>query len=244
MRARPRRRRSACSYHGVAGLASLATAIGGATYFASRIDPLVAAFEERLSIDWEAWASIFLLTAPIGERTPFAEIRRLSPFSLLSHRPDLGQRVEAADWPWAEPDTGTLRCSPEAVVEELRALIGSLPAHPVTCPLSGGWDSRLLLALLSERGDLPLSALTLKRLHGGHPEEEYARDVAAALSVPLRQVVGRESTPWPETTEVTARTDYQTTHHDWFMRLLGASAGVMAWLQMGSSAASCSAARW
>ena len=84
----------------VAGLASVYyRQIGGATYFASRIDPLVAAFEERLSIDWEAWASIFLLTAPIGERTPFAEIRRLSPFSLLSHRPDLGQRVEAADWP-------------------------------------------------------------------------------------------------------------------------------------------------
>lgn len=127
--------------------------------------------------------------------------------------------MEAAEWPWAEPDTGALQASPEAVVEELRALIGSLPAQPVICPLSGGWDSRLLLALLSERGDLPLSALTLKRLHGGHPEEEYARDVAAALSVPLREVAGRESTPWRETTEVAARTDYQTTHHDWFMPL-------------------------
>jgi hypothetical protein len=78
----------------------------------------------------------------------------------------------------------------------------------------------LLLALLRERTDLSLSALTLKRLHGGHREEEYAREVASALSVPMRETTARAWTPWRDTTEVASRTDYQTTHHDWFMPLV------------------------
>jgi asparagine synthetase B (glutamine-hydrolysing) len=205
----------------VAGLAPIYhRKVGEATYFATRIEPLVAAFDERVSIDWGAWASIFLLTAPIGERTPFAEIRRVPPFSLLGHEPGRGPRVEAHDWPWAQPDPVGPRATAETVVEALREVVRSLPAEPLTCPLSGGWDSRLLLALLSERSDLPLSALTLRRLQGGHREEEYARDVASALSVPMRAASARAWTPWRDTTEVAARTDYQTTHHDWFMPLV------------------------
>src|SRR5512146_3245989 len=53
---------------------------GGAVYFASRIDPLVQTAPGRLSIDWDTWASIVALRFPVGERTPFAEIRRLEPF--------------------------------------------------------------------------------------------------------------------------------------------------------------------
>jgi hypothetical protein len=51
---------------------------GEATYFASRIDPLVSSAPpgRKLTIDWEAWAGIFLMTAPLGDRTPFLEVRR------------------------------------------------------------------------------------------------------------------------------------------------------------------------
>jgi hypothetical protein len=52
-----------------------------ATYFASRIDALVKATTGSLSVD--AWAAIFFLRHAIGTRTPFTEVRRLEPFSLL-----------------------------------------------------------------------------------------------------------------------------------------------------------------
>jgi hypothetical protein len=89
---------------------------GKATYFASRIDPLVQAGGELLSIDWDAWISTIVFRFPIGERTPFAEIRRLPQFSTLRRR--LGRsRRESPSWPWAEvePDL-SLADAAEAIV--------------------------------------------------------------------------------------------------------------------------------
>ena len=51
----------------------------GATYFASRVDPLVRAWPRPLSVDWDAWAATIIFRHPVGGRTPFAEIRRLGP---------------------------------------------------------------------------------------------------------------------------------------------------------------------
>ena len=75
------RRRVHSSVSGVAPIYHLEH--GGAVYFASRIDPLVRALPRRLTIDWRAWASIFYLRFPLGERTPFLEVKRLRPFSTL-----------------------------------------------------------------------------------------------------------------------------------------------------------------
>ena len=53
----------------------------GATYFCSRLDPLARAAPGRLSVDWDAWASIVILRFALGARTPFVEIERLPPFA-------------------------------------------------------------------------------------------------------------------------------------------------------------------
>ena len=55
----------------------------GAIYFATVIDALALASPRRLSVDWEAWAATLAMDHPLGDRTPFAEIRRLPPFSTL-----------------------------------------------------------------------------------------------------------------------------------------------------------------
>ena len=96
---------------------------GDATYFASRIDPLVQTCRGKLSIDWAAWAAIFLLTAPLGDGTPFLEVRRLRPFSVLEHRPHDGARQIGHEWPWARHDPGARGGTEEAVVENLRRAI-------------------------------------------------------------------------------------------------------------------------
>ena len=56
------------------------------------------------TIDWRAWASIFYLRFPIGERTPFQEVKRLRPFSTLEWDADRRERRRPSQhrWPWAE----------------------------------------------------------------------------------------------------------------------------------------------
>jgi hypothetical protein len=193
---------------------------GEATYFASRIDPLVqsAPAGRRLTIDWEAWAGIFVMTAPLGNTTPFREIRRLPPFSTLKHRPGAGPRQRSVAWPWAEIDLDRKAGGGEALIDGLRETIAEIPAGPLVCPLSGGWDSRLLLTLSTQRRDLELSAWTLKSTHRGSDETPYAKKVAKRLKVPITQIP-RGKSFWGDHEKVALRCDYQTTHHGWFMPL-------------------------
>ena len=95
------RRRVHSSVSGVAPIYYVEHA--GAVYFASRIDPLVQALPRRYTIDWRAWASIFYLRFPIGERTPFREVKRLRPFSTLEWDAGTpGGKARQHRWPWAE----------------------------------------------------------------------------------------------------------------------------------------------
>jgi hypothetical protein len=193
---------------------------GEATYFASRIDPLVSSSPpgRKLTIDWEAWAGIFLMTAPLGDRTPFLEVRRLPPFSTLKHWAGKGPRRHSPAWPWAEVALDQRSDEGEAVVEGLRDAIAEVPPGPLVCPLSGGWDSRLLLMLASEREDLRVEAWTLKSTHRGTDETPYARKVAKAVGVQVTQIP-RGRSYWGDQEKVALRCDYQTTHHGWFMPL-------------------------
>ncbi len=193
---------------------------GDATYFATRIDALLAALppRRRLSIDWRAWAAIFLLTAPLGDRTPFLEVRRLPPFSRLDHRPGHGPRVRTEEWPWAsEPDTGRAGAGPEAVLEALREALPPMEGGPVCCPLSGGWDSRLLLMLARER-ELDVSTMTLEASQWRAGEEGYAAMVAAAAGVELERIPPGHSY-WADQEATALLCDHQTTHHAWLLPL-------------------------
>jgi hypothetical protein len=193
---------------------------GDATYFASRIDPLVQSSPpgRLLTIDWKAWAGIFLMTAPLGDSTPFREVRRLPPFTTLKHRPGNGPRQRSSAWPWAEIAIDKEAGTGEALIDGLRESIAEVPAGPLVCPLSGGWDSRLLLTLADERQDLDLSAWTLKSTHRGSDETPYAKRVAKRLKVPITQIP-RGKSFWGDHEKVALRCDYQTTHHGWFMPL-------------------------
>jgi hypothetical protein len=216
-----RRRRVHSSVSGVAPVYHLEHA--GAVYFASRIDPLVRALPRRLTIDWRAWASIFYLRFPVGERTPFLEVKRLRPFSTLEwDGENERRRTVERRWPWGniEPCLD-LEPGSEAVVEAMREAIEPLEASTVTCTLSGGRDSRLLLCLLAERGH-DVRALTVKPDNGHDREQELAAEVAAALDVPHSTVEGRAAQFWAETRERALRVDYQLAAPPWAMPLAAA----------------------
>jgi len=196
---------------------------GEAVYFASRIDPLAMALPRRLTIDWRAWASIFFLRFPLGERTPFLEIKRLRPFSTLEwDGRGGGRRTVEHRWPWAEiePDLD-LEQGSDACVEAMRDAIARLEPGPVTCTLSGGRDSRLLLCLLAER-ESDVRALTVNPDNGHRREESIAATVAGALRVPHATVEGGAADFWDDTRERALRVDYQLAAPPWAMPLCAA----------------------
>lgn len=97
-----------------------------ATYFASRIDPLVTSSARPFSIDWDAWAAIIALRYPLGERTPFTEISRLGPSSTLRRRLG-GGRARAHRWRWLELEPClSMAEGAEAAAIALREMLSSL----------------------------------------------------------------------------------------------------------------------
>jgi Asparagine synthase len=188
---------------------------GGATYFASRIDPLVRACPGRLSIDWDAWAATIVLRFPLGGRTPFAEIGRLPPFATLRRR--LGRtRVDVPRWPWSEVEP---RLSPaqgaEAVVAGLRESLAPLD-RAALCPLSGGRDSRIVACALAEAGRASL-ALTTGDDEGDDYEEALAAPVAARLGIPHERI-GSQAADYPwDWEERAARVEHQFVDHAWLV---------------------------
>jgi hypothetical protein len=219
------RRRVHSSVSGVAPIYYVEHA--GAVYFASRIDPLVQILPRRYTIDWRAWASIFYLRFPIGDRTPFQEVKRLRPFSTLEWDADRREaKPRQHRWPWAEvqPSLG-LDDGASALAEAMRAAVAPLARGPVLCTLSGGWDSRLLLCLLAEQGHDGLEAVTVSPDNGHHREEELAASVATSLGVPHSILEGDPAAFWDDTRERALRVDFQLAAPPWAMPLAAALRG-------------------
>lgn len=190
----------------------------GATYFATRIDPLVETSTAALSVDWDAWAAIIAMRYALGERTPFAEIRRLGPSSTLHRR--FGRcRVRVHRWPWAEIDPHLDHAEgAEASAAALRETLAELDGE-LACPLSGGLDSRLLLSTAVSLGRASPLALTVSDDEGARFEQEPAEMVARTLGVPWEEV-GATVEDYPRDWEERARrVEHQFVDHAWLVPL-------------------------
>lgn len=208
------------------GLAPLYwTEQGGAVYFASRIDPLVRSSPTRLSIDWDAWAAIIAMRYPLGERTPFAEIRRLPQEATLRRRRGRA-RVARERWAWAEqePDAD-LDTAAEGIVAALEETLAPLP-DGIVCPLSGGRDSRMLFLTLARHGKAAAAA-TVSDDEGDTYEEDLAAPVAAAFGVRHERLPGAPDYPadWEERAR---RVEYEFVDHAWLVPLSHRLAGLKA----------------
>jgi hypothetical protein len=198
---------------------------GRATYFASRLDALAGAAPRSLSVDWDAWAAMIALRYPLGERTPFAELRRLRPHATLARRRGRG-RVGRPAWPWAEvePDRGVDEGADAWVAAMRDALAGLGPE--VLCPLSGGRDSRLVLCVLPDRSRA--TALTVADDEGGEFEEQFAVPVARALNVPQTLLAAAPEAYARDWEERARAVEYQFADHAWLVPLARRIAGARA----------------
>jgi hypothetical protein len=155
---------------------------GGATYFATAIDPLTRVGAGPLEADWESWAQIIALGYACGDGTPFAAIKRLNPLGALEHGTGADPRIDRGRLAWAEVEPTESGDVAERIVSALAMELDALDPHvPLASLLSGGLDSRLLLALLANRG-LDLAAWTADT-EEGQSQHEMAAAVAAALGI-------------------------------------------------------------
>lgn len=197
---------------------------GPSFYFATRIEPL-ARIARSLTVDRDAWAAIFTLGYPVGDRTPFLEIRRPGPWTVTSLA-----AVEDEPWPWRETDPAARGAAPADIARLVGDAISGAGAERAEIPLSGGWDSRLLAALARERLGDAVRCWTTSNDDGRDRDRRYAEAVARELDVPHVYMEGSEEDYWNDAAEVAARSDYQTPVHVWLMPLasrLGEGAGTV-----------------
>ncbi len=189
---------------------------GGAVYFASRIDPLVRTSPRPLSIDWEAWAATITLRYPLGERTPFTEVRRLPNFATLRRRFGGRPRPQAHPWPWEKVEPrATVAEAADRLVPQLESSLSTVDGDAL-CPLSGGRDSRILFVALARDGKIA-SAITTPDDEGDTHEEGFAAPVAAALGVPHEQLEPAAADYAADWEERARRVEYQFVDHAWLV---------------------------
>lgn len=191
--------------------------------FGSRVDDLVRVGDGDLHADWSAWAGILTASLPVGDRTPFEEIRRLLPDRYLSAR-DGRVRSAPRTWAWTEIDA-TAAPRTEEILGALREAITPLSGAAVTLPLSGGWDSRLLGALLAEQAGTRVEAITVDTDVGHRNEQRFAAAVAGQLGFPHRIATPRTGGYVADAEQVMRALDFQTGFHVWGIELQRAHAG-------------------
>jgi hypothetical protein len=127
--------------------------------------------------------------------------------------------VRAHRWPWAEiePDLDAAQGA-DAAAASLREVLAPLERE-IACPLSGGLDSRLLLATLVTLGRASPTALTVSDDEGARFEQEPARQAARALGVSWEEI-GAAVDEYPADWEERARrVEHQFVDHAWLVPL-------------------------
>ena len=187
----------------------------GALYFSVRIDPLLDISTGQLHTDWAAWASIAAVTCPLGDATPFEEVRRMIAATAWRARPDkLDQMSFEPSWLDAEPGG---RVTAAEALDVVKKHV-SKGRRRTVITLSGGWDSRLL-AILARPGRPRMVAWTTSNDDGRDRDIEYASNVARALRLKHRVLVPDAAAWLREHSVVRRRLNFQTTHHVWIMPL-------------------------
>lgn len=187
--------------------------LGEAIYFSSLIQPLLSLVP--VAIDWSAWASILQVTFPLGEATPYAEVKRLPGASALTFEHDrLATERRLPRWLRTEPYEKWI--SPGEIVELLHEVYGDYDGRKLLVPVSGGYDSRLLAGVAMARG-FDVESWTTSPDDGTDTDIAFARSITRELGIPHR-VITQDAAAYPaDAMEVARRLEYLTPHHAWYL---------------------------
>ncbi len=165
---------------------------------------------ERLSFSPQAVYEYGFNVVPIGDDTVFAELKTLGPDRLVEFTED-----GAVSHPLAKPLPETAADMPLAErIERQRATLAAIVrphvetyGNRIFCPLSGGLDSRLLLALLREAGARPSLYV-----YGGAGSDDVAiaRAIGAAEGVEVDWIDKSVRTIEPDAFADQVESNFQT----------------------------------
>lgn len=190
--------------------------LGATTFVCNRISPL-ASIGPALDIDWDAWAMFITVNHHSGEDTGFAQIRRLTFANRLEFTATSAAATTRDVPAWLlEPP------SPTGVDDIWRAVRGAVRprfGEEVDITLSGGLDSRLILAALSRRRRVRIAAWTT---HGSAGDFEMA-DALALGRTTSHVHVDSTVADWRENFLPTCRRlEHGTSAHAWLEPLADA----------------------
>lgn len=186
--------------------------IGEAFYFSSLIQPLMALVP--LEIDWGAWASILRVTFPLGDATPYRDIKRLPGSSALVWDGErLSTERQLPRWLRTEPYETWIGAG--EIVELLHEVYKEYDGRKLLVPISGGYDSRLLGSVARARG-FDVESWTTSPDDGNDTDIAFARAITRELGIPHR-VITQDPAAYPDdAAEVARRLEYLTPHHAWY----------------------------
>jgi asparagine synthetase B (glutamine-hydrolysing) len=190
--------------------------IGGTTYWANRIAPLITFAEEVVHPDVEAWRTALVLWGFTAASSPFKEVRRLDAGERLVLRGSVAQ-VECDQAGWLKNPSG------DATVGQLaEALEAAVPRTLLEAPhltLSGGLDSRLLLAASLSRGGRRPVTWSTSHESGWDGDTRLAEEVATSAGTHHHEIdYGVQE--WSSAREATLlRLEHSTALHTWLLPL-------------------------
>lgn len=184
--------------------------------FSTSLDGLARSYPGRLSVDHQAWWELLAAAMVLSNRTPFAEISRIAP-ATAQGVDGSGALVtrHTTRWPdLLESDTG----AEQDLIYLIQDTVRRAEADDLIVPLSGGWDSRLLVSAAAED---PRNVITVTAAddRGRHEEETvWAAEVAARLGLP-HMVLDPLDNWWQAATDAAFATGYLTSLHHWLTPL-------------------------
>lgn len=179
-----------------------------AIYFSNRLAPVVAATSSP-SLDVLAWTSMLSTRSMPPGRSPVAEVSTMKPGHALRYR----RRTEDTDWVVGPPLAVGDSASVPELIEAIQTVLAA--ASPMTLALSGGYDSRFLLACGLAAG-LDIEAITADPDTGYRVDVEQAQTVAGVAGVEWEEASA--ATEWFDHFAIGVdRLDYMTNFHPWFI---------------------------
>jgi hypothetical protein len=194
----------------------------GKTVFSTHLD-FMALHLGRLQVDSTAWSHLLTYSFCLNNSSPFQEIRRVPHGThirigkhgvasrcyedYLSEVPHLNDLNEAVD-----------RC--HEAFEWSMDRFRSFSPH-IAVPLSGGTDSRLCAALVSQHQQVACFSTSKDvGLFGNHSEINLAERVASSLKADFHTIQMPENYFQRHFESTLLRTDFQTTCHTWYGELI------------------------
>ena len=151
------------------------------------------------NLDTDAATEYLLSGYIMGTRTLRAGVLELQPGELLDWRDGVLRRDQYFRFVRRTPDAQPTEQLARRLTHTMDGVFGRLTDHlagrQVIVPLSGGLDSRLVVAMLKRHGHRDLVALSYGR--PGSRDVEISRAVAAALAIPWK-FIAYEDGDWHE----------------------------------------------